>query len=240
VANKSKRKILIIENDENISSVISTRFLSLGYDVSLSTNGAEALIIFNQEWPDLVILDILLPKIDGYEVCRQMRKNSDVPIIILSALASPANRVMGLELGADDFITKPFSLKEIAIRINSNLKRSGLQKLKTLPTRQELFYFGDLTINLTTQQVLQNNKQLILTEIEFSLLQLLIQNAGRKLSRATILDNIWGFTPERDIDTRVVDVHIHRLRSKLEENPKIPNFILTVRGIGYKFQTVNL
>jgi len=232
--------ILIVDFEILTRQVLDKYLMCLGYKVFIATTKIHAFEILNKEDINLVILDILLPKIDGYEVCRQMRKNSDVPIIILSALASPANRVMGLELGADDFITKPFSLKEIAIRINSNLKRSGLQKLKTLPTRQELFYFGDLTINLTTQQVLQNNKQLILTEIEFSLLQLLIQNAGRKLSRATILDNIWGFTPERDIDTRVVDVHIHRLRSKLEENPKIPNFILTVRGIGYMFQTVNL
>jgi OmpR family response regulator RpaB len=206
----------------------------------MATNGVDALKIINSEYINLIILDILLPKLDGYEVCRQIRKNSNVPIIILTALDNLTNRIMGLELGANDFITKPFSLKELEVRINSSLRYSNIQSSKKVPTRQEIFYFGSLTINLTKQQVLKDNKQLILTGIEFSLLHLLIQNKDQKLSRATILDNIWGYTPERDIDTRVVDVHIHRLRTKLEENPKNPDFILTARGIGYMFRTLDL
>jgi OmpR family response regulator RpaB len=206
----------------------------------MATNGVDAIKIINSEYINLIILDILLPKLDGYEVCRQIRKNSNVPIIILTALDNLTNRIMGLELGANDFITKPFSLKELEVRINSSLRYSNIQSSKKVPTRQEIFYFGSLTINLTKQQVLKDNKQLILTGIEFSLLHLLIQNKDQKLSRATILDNIWGYTPERDIDTRVVDVHIHRLRTKLEENPKNPDFILTARGIGYMFRTLDL
>jgi OmpR family response regulator RpaB len=206
----------------------------------MATNGVDALKIINSEYINLIILDILLPKLDGYEVCRQIRKNSNVPIIILTALDNLTNRIMGLELGANDFITKPFSLKELEVRINSSLRYSNIQSSKKVPTRQEIFYFGSLTINLTKQQVLKDNKQLILTGIEFSLLHLLIQNKDQKLSRATILDNIWGYTPERKIDTRIVDVHIYQLRLKLEENPKRPDFILTVRGIGYMFQTLNL
>jgi OmpR family response regulator RpaB len=206
----------------------------------MATNGVDALKIINSEYINLIILDILLPKLDGYEVCRQIRKNSNVPIIILTALDNLTNRIMGLELGANDFITKPFSLKELEVRINSSLRYSNIQSSKKVPTRQEIVYFGSLTINLTKQQVLKDNKQLILTGIEFSLLHLLIQNKDQKLSRATILDNIWGYTPERDIDTRVVDVHIHRLRTKLEENPKNPDFILTARGIGYMFRTLDL
>ena len=165
---------------------------------------------------------------------------SYVPIIILTALDSMVSRLMGLELGADDFVTKPFSLKELEVRIYSILRRSDFQKFKRLPTRQEIFNFGSLTVNLTKQQVSKNNKQIILTVIEFRLLKFLIQNTGCKLSRITILDNLWGYKPERDIDTRIVDVHIHRLRTKLEENPKKPDFILTVRGIGYMFQTLNI
>lgn len=234
----SKKSILIVDSETIPRQTLAKRLIYLGYKVFLSINGTEALNILNKENIDLIILDILLPKLDGYEVCCQIRKSSYAPILILTALDNLANRLMGLELGADDFITKPFSLKEIEIRINSNLRRSDFQKFKLLPIRQEIFYFGSLTVNLTKQQVLKNNKQLLLTGIEFSLLQLLIQNAGRKLSRASILDNIWGYTPERDIDTRVVDVHIHRLRSKLEENPKTPNFILTARGIGYLFQAL--
>ena len=147
---------------------------------------------------------------------------------------------MGLESGANDFVIKPVSLKELEIRVRYNLHHHNLQNSKKIPTQQEVFYSGSLIINLTKQQVLLNNRQLLLTKIEFSLLQLLVQNAGRKLSRAIILDNIWGYTPERYIDTRIVDVHISRLRLKLEENPKNPDFILTARGIGYVFQTLNL
>lgn len=240
MANESKRKILIIENDENISSVISTRFLSLGYDVSLSTNGAEALIIFNQEWPDLVILDILLPKIDGYEVCRRIRKKSKVPIIILTALNKVSNRIMGLKIGADDYITKPFSLIELEIRVMAKLRRSDPQKFETLPNRQETFQFGKVVVNIADKQILKNNKQLTLTGMEFSLLELLIKNSGQALSRVEILNSIWGYTPSRFVDTRIVDVHIYRLRLKIEDTPRTPDFILTARGIGYIFQPSKL
>jgi OmpR family response regulator RpaB len=237
--NISKKSILIVDSEISIRQIVSKRLVYRGYKVFMATNGVDALKIINSEYINLIILDILLPKLDGYEVCRQIRKNSNVPIIILTALDNLTNRIMGLELGANDFITKPFSLKELEVRINSSLRYSNIQSSKKVPTRQEIFYFGSLTINLTKQQVFKNNKQLTLTKIEFSLLQLLIQNAGHKLSRATILDNIWGYTPERDIDTRVVDVHIHRLRAKLEKDPKTPDFILTVRGIGYMFQTLS-
>lgn len=238
--NISKKSILIVDSEISIRQIVSKRLVYRGYKVFMATNGVDALKIINSEYINLIILDILLPKLDGYEVCRQIRKNSNVPIIILTALDNLTNRIMGLELGANDFITKPFSLKELEVRINSSLRYSNIQSSKKVPTRQEIFYFGSLTINLTKQQVLKDNKQLILTGIEFSLLHLLIQNKDQKLSRATILDNIWGYTPERDIDTRVVDVHIHRLRTKLEENPKNPDFILTARGIGYMFRTLDL
>lgn len=235
-----KKNILIIDSETVTRQALAKHLIYLGYQVFFATSKINALKILNKEDINLIILDILLPKINGYEVCRQIRKNSEAPIIILTALDNLASRVIGLKLGADDFVPKPFSLKEMEARINSNLRRYDPQNFKVLPIRQEFFYFGSLSINLTKQQVLKNNKQLRLTDIEFSLLQLMIQNAGRKLSRLTILENIWGYTPERDIDTRVVDVYIHRLRTKLEKNPKIPDFILTIRGIGYMFQTLNL
>ena len=238
--NPYKKSILIVDSETNTRQTLTEHLIYLKYEVFSSINGTEAFDIINNEDVHLIILDILLPKIDGFEVCRKIRKTSNIPIIILTALDNLAIRVMSLELGADDFITKPFSLKEVEIRINYNLRRSSFQKFKKLPKRQEIFHFGSLTINLTKQQILRNNKQCLLTGIEYSLLKLLIQNAGRKLSRATILDNIWGYTPERKIDTRIVDVHIYQLRLKLEENPKRPDFILTVRGIGYMFQTLNL
>jgi OmpR family response regulator RpaB len=236
--NSTEKSILIIDDDPITKQNLATYLICLGYRVFVSTTGVEALKIINKKDISLITLEILLPKLDGYEVCRQIRKNSSVPIIIITAVDDRTSRIMGLELGADDFIIKPFSLKEVGLRINSNLRRYDNEKLKKSPGRDEVFYFGSLTINLTKQQLIKNNKQIILTKMEFSLLQLLVKNEGCKLSRATILDNIWGYTPERDIDTRVVDVHIHRLRLKLEENPKIPDFILTARGIGYMFQTI--
>jgi len=236
----SKKSILIVDSETKIRDFLGARLVSIGYKIFSSTNGAEAMVILNKEDIDLIILEVMLPKLDGYEVCRRIRQNSHIPIIILTALDSMGSRLIGLELGADDFVTKPFSLKELEIRIYSVLRRSDFQKFKGFPTRQEIFHFGSLTVNLTKQQVLKNNKQIILTVIEFRLLKFLIQNAGYKLSRITILDNLWGYKPERDIDTRIVDVHIHRLRTKLEENPKKPDFILTARGIGYMFQTLNV
>jgi OmpR family response regulator RpaB len=238
--NTPKKSILIVDSETEVREILMKRLLYLGYKVFFSRNGTEAIFILNKEDIDLVILDVLLPKLDGYEVCCKIRKNSNVPIVILTALNNMSSRLMGLELGADDFITKPFSLKELEVRIYSILRRSNSQKFKILPIGQEIFYFGSLTVNLTKQQVFKKNKQLFLTVLEFHLLQLLIQNAGRKLSRAAILDNIWGYKPARDIDTRIVDVHIHRLRVKLEKNPRNPDFILTVRGIGYMFHTLNI
>lgn len=235
-----KGNILIVDSETTVRQSLAKHFIDTGYKVFLSTNGAEALKITNREDINLVILDILLPKIDGYGVCRQIRKNLHIPIIILTALDSFNNRIMGLESGANDFLSKPVSLKELEIKVHYNLHYYNFQEFKKRPTQQEIFYFGSLIINLTKQQVFINNRQLLLTEIEFSLLQLLVQNAGRELSRAIILDNIWGYTPERDIDTRIVDVHISRLRSKLEKNPKNPDFILTARGTGYMFQNLNL
>jgi OmpR family response regulator RpaB len=211
--------ILIIDSEIVTRQTLAKHLIDLNYKVFLSTNRVSAFKILNKENIDLIIIDILLPKVDGYKICRQIRKSFETPIIILTALDSLESRIMGLESGADDFVAKPFSLKEIEVRINSNLRRYDFQKLKILPTRQELLNFGDLKINFTTQKVLKNNKQLLLTDIEFNLLQLMVQNAGCKLSRAMILANVWGYTPERDIDTRIVDVHIHRLRAKLEKNP---------------------
>jgi len=235
----SQKNILIIDGETNIRKILVTRLINLGYNVFSSTNGIDAINILNKEDINLILIDILLPKQDGYEVCRKIREITTVPIIILTALNTISSRIKGLELGADDYITKPFSIKEFELRVNSLLHRFNFQKFKQRIPRQEIFYLGNLIIDLTKKQVLKNNKQLTLTKIEFSLLELLIQNAGRKLSRESVLDNIWGYTPERYIDTRVVDVHVHRLRIKLEENPRNPIFLVTVRGIGYMFQSLD-
>ena len=178
----------------------------------------------------------MLPKLDGYTVCSELRKKSNVPIIMLTARGDISDRVMGLEFGADDYVIKPFYPKELEARVRSLLRRS--EKTSNYSSNKYLFQIGNLTINTQKQQVFRDNARVRLTRIEFSLLELLITNAGERLSRAYILDTVWGYTPERYLDTRVVDVHISRLRSKLEIDPGKPDLILTARGTGYMFQKI--
>ena len=228
----SNKTILIADNEIDLGKILAKRFKDLEYKVFLATNGNEALTIFKKETPDLVIIDVLLPKVNGYDVCRKIRETTNVPIILLTALNSLPNRIIGLKLGAAEYLTKPFALDELEIRVSSILRRDNFQ----ITERQEVFKFGPLHINTSKKQLIKNSEYITLTPTEFSLLEILVKNAGRELSRTVILTNIWGYIPNRLIDTRVVDVHIYRLRSKIEENPKKPDFILTTRGRGYKFQ----
>ena len=231
-----KEKILVVDYDVPLSLILATKLNILGYKVLLASNGKDALNTFNREQPNLVILDILLPKLDGYEVCRKIREGSQVPIIMLTSLGGISDRVLGLELGADDYVVKPFSPKELEARIRAVLRRTHPKQKTQLEKKQNFFYLGDLVIDLNKKIVIKNDLRILLTGIEFSLLELLISNAGKRLSRTTILDNVWGYTPERYVDTRVVDVHISRLRSKLEKDPGNPDFIITARGVGYMLQ----
>lgn len=229
-----KKKILIVDNDLGVLELLRNRFFKLGYKVLEAHNGSEALKIFKDENPALIIIEIILPKIDGYEVCREIRKSSTTPIIILTSLTGVSNRIKGLKLGADDYIIKPFSQQELELRITSILDRVNNNTHSNFKN-DNLLHFNDLIINLGNHKVFKNNKKIRLTKIEFSILKLLVENAGKALSRKTMLENLWGYTPERYIDTRIVDVHISRLRAKLESDPSYPDFILTVRGIGYMF-----
>ncbi len=229
-------KILVIDGDIGIRQILATRLTILGYKVFLSSNGKDALVSFNKEQPDLIILDLILPKIDGYDVCRTIRSNSQIPILIITSLANIADRISGLELGADDYITKPFSPKELEARIRCILHRST-QKAEN-PSRKlhKKFQIGNLVIDLNTRIISTKYSKTRLTFIENNLLELLIENAGHKLSRQDILSNVWGYTPERYVDTRIVDAHISRLRTKIKVDPTNPNLIITIRGIGYMFQ----
>ena len=230
-------KILVVDDEMSIRQILETRLSIRGYKVILATNGEEALYLFRKEQPNLVILDIMLPKIDGYEVCSEIRKESQVPIIMLTALGDISDRVMGLELGADDYVMKPFSPKELEARIRSVLRRTESTSSLTLNnTNQTILQIGTLAIDTNKRQVFKGNERIKLTGMEFNLLELLVTKAGERLSRSTILDRVWGYTPERYLDTRVVDVHISRLRSKLEEDPSNPDLIITARGTGYMFQ----
>jgi OmpR family response regulator RpaB len=231
----NNEKILIIDDDLTVIQILRTRLTNLGYRIVRSPNGKDALTKFWKEQPDLVILDIILPKFDGYELCRKIRIDSQVPIIILTALSKLSNRIRALELGADDYIIKPFSPPELEARIRSILRRTNLNQVFTTLKKKE-FKIGNLSIDMNTKCIAKDDFKVKLTNIEYSLLNLLIENTGKALSRTIILNNIWGYTPERAVDTRIVDVHIARLRLKIEEKPSTPYFILTVRGIGYMFQ----
>jgi OmpR family response regulator RpaB len=231
-------RILIAEEDISIRNVLHRRLSLLGYKVALASNGNEALRLLKTERPHLVILSLLLPGFDGYEVCFKIKQCSNAQIIILSGLTNIPNLAKILELGADDYLTKPFSLKELEVRIKSALKRSYPEQIYIQRPKEDtnITQIGELSIDWSQRVVFKNQTQLKLTGLEFSLLELLFEYAGKTLSRTTILNNIWGYTPERGVDMRMVDVHISRLRSKLEDNSRKPNFILTVRGQGYLFR----
>jgi OmpR family response regulator RpaB len=234
--NLYNKKILVADSDGLVRKFLLQRLTSFGYSVFIASNGSEVLSIFKRERPDLILLDILLPRLDGYEVCFKIRADSQVPIIIVTALGKISNRITGLEVGADDYIVKPFAPKELDARIHSALRKTHIQLANSPFKYPNVNQFGPLSLNMNKKQVLKNGIKVNMTTIEFSLLELLIENLGVPLSRIQILDSIWGYTPQRSGDTRIVDVHISRLRLKLEDDPRNPDFIKTRRGIGYLFQ----
>jgi OmpR family response regulator RpaB len=179
----------------------------------------------------------MMPKLDGYGVCQELRKESDVPIVMLTALGDVADRITGLELGADDYVVKPFSPKELEARIRCVLRRVEKEAIAGIPN-SGVISVGDLRIDTNKRQVYRSDERIRLTGMEFSLLELLVSRSGEPFSRGEILKDVWGYTPERHVDTRVVDVHISRLRSKLEDDPANPELILTARGTGYLFQRI--
>lgn len=233
-----KKKILVVDDEKNIIKILETRLSAIGYFVISACDGEEALSMFHKENPNLIILDIMMPKLDGYGVCQEIRKESDIPIIMLTALGDISDRITGLELGADDYIVKPFSPKELEARIKSVLRRT--EKILTTANvpRSGIISIGLLKVDTNKKQAYKNNIKIRLTGMEFSLLELLVSRAGAPFSRASILQEVWGYMPERHVDTRVVDVHISRLRAKLEDDPSNPDLILTARGTGYLFQKI--
>ncbi len=232
-----KEKILVVDDEASIRRILETRLSMIGYDVVTAADGEEALEVFSREHPDLVVLDVMMPKLDGYGVCQELRKDSDVPIIMLTALGDVADRITGLELGADDYVVKPFSPKELEARIRSVLRRADRDTASGIPS-SGVIHVGDLKIDTNKRQVYKRGERIRLTGMEFSLLELLVSRSGEPFSRSEILQEVWGYTPERHVDTRVVDVHISRLRSKLEDDPSNPELILTARGTGYLFQRI--
>jgi OmpR family response regulator RpaB len=231
-----KEKILVVDCEIDIGELLSQRLTFLGYEVILAVNGEDAISLFTEQKPDLIILEKILPKLDGYNVCRKIRENSQVPIIILTTLNKVSDKIISLDLGVDDYVIKPFSPRELESRIKSLLRRSNFFTEKLIKKKKGILQIGNLFIDQDLHTVFKDKLEIKLTKTEYSVLELLIDNAGIQLSRTIILDNVWGYTPERYIDTRIVDTHISRLRSKIEKIPRNPDLILTIRGIGYMFQ----
>lgn len=233
-----RAKILVVDDEAAVRRILVTRLTMAGYQVVVAADGEEALEVFRLESPSLVVLDVMLPKLDGYGVCRQLRKQSDVPIIMLSALSTIADRITGLDLGADDYLPKPFSPKELEARIHTILRRVDENHLPS-PTPQGMIQIGYVEIDTNRRQVFRSGKRVPLTYTEFSLLEMLFRNPGETIPRAQILQELWGYPPRRAADLRVVDVYVARLRAKLETDPRNPELIITVRGTGYTSQRIS-
>ena len=232
-----KATILVVDDEAAVRRVLVMRLQLAGYTVLCAEDGEQALELFHWNSPDLVVLDVMLPKLDGFAVCRRLRAESCVPIIFLSAVDAISEKGAGLDLGADDYLPKPFSPKELEARIATILRRVGRGtaevESREIPTGQGVLRLGELVVDTNRRQVNRGAERINLTYTEFSLLELLFRDPGRVVPRAEILEQLWGYPPRRAADLRVVDVYVARLRGKLEPDPRNPELILTVRGIGY-------
>jgi two-component system response regulator VicR len=227
---RMNEKILLVEDEKTLAKALKFNLEKEGFRVEVAFDGEEALNAMSGEEPDLVILDLMLPKIDGYEVCRSIRRSSDVPIIMLTARDEDIDKILGLELGADDYMTKPFNTRELLARIKAILRRTVQQAAAA----RSFIKVGDLQIDVIKHKVTVKGREVALTSREYNLLSLLASNPGKVYSREELLEEIWG--DDYSGDVRTVDVHIRHLREKIEEFPAEPNIILTVWGAGYKFR----
>ena len=222
-------KIIVVEDEEDIAILISHNLKAEGYSVEICEDGLQALDAVRREVPDLMLLDVMLPKIDGKDVCRTLRRDYAFPIIMVSARSTEMDKVVGLEMGADDYITKPFGVRELTARVRSALRRSE----PDVREKNAVLRGGDITMDRSRHVVRICDRPVDLRPKEFALLEILLQNKGRVLDRDTLLAKVWG--EDEYIDPGTIDVHIRRLRSKIEECPDKPRHVVTVRGIGYKF-----
>lgn len=224
-------KILLVEDEQGLILTLTDRLQSEGFAVKSATDGEAGLSLALSENFDLIILDVMLPKKNGYDVCRDLRqKGINTPILMLTAKGETIDKVLGLKLGADDYLTKPFEVIELLARIEALLRRAPAQNQTN---SAESFRFGDVAVDFKRAEVLKNDAPIELSAMEFKLLQFLIENRGAVHSRDKLLDEVWGY--DAMPSTRTVDVHVAWLRQKLEPNPKHPQFIQTVHGLGYKF-----
>ncbi len=223
-------KILIVEDDVNLLEALKYNVRKEGYDTISAVDGVQALEIARRDKPDLLLLDIMLPKMSGFEVCRILRKEMTVPILMLTARDDEVDKVVGLDLGADDYITKPFSMRELLARIRATLRRVEIQT----PASETPIKLGDIEVDTDRHLITKAGQPLNLTLKEFDLLAFLTRNKGLVFSRDQLLEKVWGY--DYSGDTRTVDVHVRWLREKIEDNPDDPKRLITVRGVGYKLE----
>ena len=227
------KKVLIVDDEKNIVDIIAFNLKKEGYDVITATDGEEGVKKTMEENPDLILLDIMMPKMDGYEACRKISEKKHTPIIMLTARAEEVDKVLGLEMGADDYVTKPFGVRELMARIKANLRKvAALQEAQNAGEDGGL-QFGKLSLQLERYEVKKDGQLVGLTLREFELLKFLVLQKGQVFSRETLLEKVWGY--EYFGDVRTVDVTISRLREKIEDNPSKPAYIRTKRGVGYYF-----
>lgn len=224
-------RVLVVEDEESFSDVLSYMLRKEGFEVSLAATGTAALTEFDRTGADIVLLDLMLPEMAGTEVCRQLRQRSNVPIIMVTARDSEIDKVVGLEIGADDYVTKPYSPRELVARIRAVLRR---QTTDIVEHAGATLTAGPVRMDVERHVVTVDGSAVQLPLKEFELLELLLRNAGRVLTRGQLIDRVWG--ADYVGDTKTLDVHVKRLRSKIEPEPSTPRFLVTVRGLGYKFE----
>jgi len=223
-------KVLVVEDEQSLREALVFFLEKEGHEVSVAVDGEEAISVFDKSGADIILLDLMLPKVDGNQVCKHIRQSSNVPIIMLTAKDSEIDKIVGLEIGADDYITKPYSTRELLARIKAVLRRQVEPPL----TVESVIVAGELRLDSDRHVVTLNGTPLTLPLKEFELLELLMENVNRVLTRGQIIDRVWGSNYFGD--TKTLDVHIKRLRSKVEEDPARPKYIQTVRGLGYKLE----
>ena len=228
--------VFVVEDEESFIEALEIGLKREGFKVHVARDGAEALSMFDSVKPDIVLLDVMLPKLSGTDVCRELRKKSQVPIIMVSAKGSEIDTVVGLEVGADDYIVKPYRLRELVARIRAALRRSSLTPTEIDEVGSGTVRIGDISIDPEQHVVTVRGTVTKLPLKEFELLYVLIANAGRVMTRETLIDRVWG--TDYYGDTKTLDVHIKRLRSKIEADPANPSQVVTIRGLGYKYEKV--
>ena len=224
--------VLVVEDEESFVEALVVGLKREGFRVKVARDGLEALDVFDASRPDLVLLDVMLPKMSGVDVCREIRTRSRVPIVMVTAKASEIDTVVGLEVGADDYVTKPYRLRELVARMRAVLRR--VPREDDLETSADVLEVGDVRLDPERHEVVVRGDEIALPLKEFEVLELLLDNAGRVLTRETLIDRVWG--PHYVGDTKTLDVHIKRLRAKVEDDPSHPTRITTIRGLGYRYE----